>query len=261
MNKKEIEEAERMLFNVPIGENPKIWRYMDFTKYVSMLNSSKLHLTRCDQFEDQYEGYTPKQEVLKRLEEFKKEHTDKHKYTPEQSSELLKWVWEKFQRQYIFINCWHMNEYESAAMWKLYAKSNEAISIQTTYDKLRNALPMSCHVGKVKYIDYQVYTKEKDEKTYNVMFKRKSFEHEKELRVCYADVYDFEQAIKNPDSFEQDNPRTYEQVPINLSEIIEAVLIAPGAPRWFSDLVEDVTEKFDCHFPIIHSDLNKGPIY
>ena len=34
------------------------------------------------------------------------------------------------------VNCWHINEHESAAMWDLYLKSNEGIAIQSTYQKL-----------------------------------------------------------------------------------------------------------------------------
>lgn len=44
---------------------------------------------------------------------------------------------EQVQAQdWMYISCWHMNEYESAAMWKLYAKSSDAIAIQTTFQKL-----------------------------------------------------------------------------------------------------------------------------
>jgi len=44
--------------------------------------------------------------------------------------------WPKFNA----INCWHMNDHESAAMWKLYLKSDEGIAIQSTYRKLKDAI-------------------------------------------------------------------------------------------------------------------------
>src|SRR5215469_15260960 len=31
-----------------------------------------------------------------------------------------------------FVNSWHMNDHESAAMWKVYLKSNEGVAIQST---------------------------------------------------------------------------------------------------------------------------------
>ncbi len=42
-------------FEVP-PENSQIWRYMDFTKFVSLLSSKSLYFTRSDQFEDLFEG-------------------------------------------------------------------------------------------------------------------------------------------------------------------------------------------------------------
>jgi hypothetical protein len=52
-----------------------------------------------------------------------------------------------------------MNEYESAAMWQLYATRNAGIAIQTTYTRLFDAIPEEgftdfMYFTKVKYIDY-----------------------------------------------------------------------------------------------------------
>jgi len=50
-----------------------------------------------------------------------------------------------------------MNNYESAAMWKLYLKTNEGIAIQTTCKKLIEALDkiaQPVYISIVKYIDY-----------------------------------------------------------------------------------------------------------
>jgi hypothetical protein len=42
--------------------------------------------------------------------------------------------------RYSAINCWHTNEHESAAMWKLCLKSDEEIAVQSTYEKVRDSL-------------------------------------------------------------------------------------------------------------------------
>ena len=58
--------------------------------------------------------------------------------------------------KYVAVNCWHENEHESAAMWKLYIKSVEGIAIQSTYSKLKKSFINDeiIFIGKVKYIDY-----------------------------------------------------------------------------------------------------------
>lgn len=55
-----------------------------------------------------------------------------------------------------------MNESESAAMWRLYARTEEAICIQSTYKRLRESLneaPVKergqLFLGTVEYIDYE----------------------------------------------------------------------------------------------------------
>jgi len=37
-----------------------------------------------------------------------------------------------------------MNEFESAAMWKLYSTEMESVCLQTTYARLRDALAEDC---------------------------------------------------------------------------------------------------------------------
>jgi hypothetical protein len=55
--------AEHKLFPKLTDQNAKLWRYMDFTKFVSMLESSSLYFARGDQFDDQYEGMAAKQNL------------------------------------------------------------------------------------------------------------------------------------------------------------------------------------------------------
>ncbi len=85
------------------------------------------------------------------------------------------------------VNCWHMNEHESAAMWKLYLKSDEGIAVQSTYNKLLNSMHDSNDfmllVGAVNYIDYNKEVIPFGNAFYPYIHKRKSFEHERELRA------------------------------------------------------------------------------
>ncbi len=57
-------------------------------------------------------------------------------------------------RFWVAVSCWHMSEHESAAMWNLYSKSEEAICIQSTYSELRNTFGVDVEIGTVQYVDY-----------------------------------------------------------------------------------------------------------
>jgi hypothetical protein len=48
------------VFAQPISDTVKVWRYMDFTKFVSLIDSRCLFFTRADKFNDSFEGSWPK---------------------------------------------------------------------------------------------------------------------------------------------------------------------------------------------------------
>jgi hypothetical protein len=84
------------------------------------------------------------------------------------------------------LNSWHINEYESAAMWKLYLESDEGIAIQSTLGRLNKSLKdtkETIFIGKIKYIDYEKESIPESNQYYPFLYKRKSFEYEKELRL------------------------------------------------------------------------------
>ncbi|GAB3783940.1 DUF2971 domain-containing protein [Spirosoma horti] len=255
-----FDEFESTLFRPPSDENTTIWRYMDFTRFMALLNSGSLHLTRCDQFDDHFEGSARQHDSRARLDEYRNEFANKNTYSAGELPAILGRLWRKYQRQYVYINCWHISACESAAMWRLYAQSDDTIAIQTTYTKLRQALPPSFHIGEVNYVDHQTYINEAKEGFFNSMYKRKSFAHERELRICYIDTYEFQQDSKDPNAFIlNDSTRVFETVAVDLQALIESVRIAPEAPNWFVKLVRDSTIRFGYDFCVRQSSLSEYP--
>jgi len=161
------------------------------------------------------------------------------------------------------ICCWHMNQHESAAMWKLYIKSNEGVAIQSTFAKLKNSFidPRIVFLGKVKYIDY-------DNSFLNPGFfspflhKRKSFEYEKEIRAlhCITNILnpDYKANIDNPDWIDSIEGV---EIEIDINKLIENIYISPMAPIWFADLVEKVILKYEFEFKVNQSKLNEDPLF
>lgn len=241
-------EKNDSVFRKPENPNIKVWRYMDFTKFVSLLDRKVLYFSRADLFGDAFEGAMPRRnDRYYSLDGI-------NPYTPERSKALSE-IRERVRKN-VFMNCWHMNERESAAMWKLYARSNEAIAIQTTFQALHNCLPPKTHLGAVQYIDYENDFIPEDSFLRPFMYKRKSFEHEREVRaLIYTRPEDSESYVGY--AFE-DIGRT---VPVKLNDLIETVYVAPTSTKWFVSLVESVMKKYQLDKRPVLSSLDEKPVF
>ena len=110
-------------------------KYLDFTKFVSLLETKSLFFVSADHLNDPFEG------SLSALNKELQPSLFERKFFKNQinRSEM---------RTRVAVSCWHINTHESAAMWKLYAKTNEAVCIQSTYKRLRAALPSLFRISK-----------------------------------------------------------------------------------------------------------------
>ena len=227
------------------NENTKIWRYMDFTKFISLLDTSNLFFTRADLFEDTFEGSLPKKNV-----ELLSHYTNHG----ERSKTNKHWP------RCIAVSCWHENEHESAAMWKLYLKSREGVAIQSTYAKLKQSVIDQkdiVRIGKVQYIDYETEMIKEEGLTKPFFYKRKSFSHENEIRAIIL-----EPPVTAPsDIFDRGTIRDGLQIKVDLSSLVQKVYLAPNAPPWFRDLVCSLIKKYEYNFEVVHSDLDKSPVF
>jgi hypothetical protein len=264
------------VFKQPTNPDIKVWRYMDFTKYVSMLDSSSLFFARADLLGDSFEGSSPKVNIALRPTFYRDTLQQMSKANPanqDVSKEFLGFLQflstsNELNRYTVYVNSWHMNEYESAAMWHLYATNRaEAIAVQTTYARSRDCLPSGIdvglnshgpapiHIGEVQYIDYHTEWFPEGNLFYPFVHKRKSFEHEREVRAVLNDAFQGKFYTGN-------DPKKGYRVEVSIDNLIERVYVAPTAPDWFRDLVEAVTGKYGfSHKPINRSSLSQRPIY
>src|SRR5438876_518029 len=82
--------------------------------------------------------------------------------------------------------------------------------------------------------------------------KRKSFEHERELRAMafLTDrIPDLSLGIDSPDSIPHPTEHGAWQ-PLELSKLIEHIRIAPNAQGWFQDLVQRVAAHYGLNVPV-----------
>lgn len=247
---------EHVLFKSP-SDSDALWRYMDFTKFIQLLESSSLFFNRADKFEDSFEGRHPKASVQQFSSSYR-EFLLAGGCDDEMAERCTKASVDGLasNRSITGINCWHKNEHESAAMWKLYLRSNEGVAIKTTFARLKSSFIEESHeilVGVVKYMDF-----EKNHIDFTNIFspflhKRLSFEHEKEVRaiVWRSDLLNFSPEKAN-DLFPYGM-----NVKCDLSILVEQVYVAPTAPAWFKDLVKSALSRFNINAPVNQSSLDE----
>jgi hypothetical protein len=119
------------------------------------------------------------------------------------------------------VSCWHINEYESEAMWQLYTVAGRGIAIESTKATLEGVLGgKGITVGQVRYADFDsdIDTGLWRDKGF---LKRKSFEHEQELRAT----------IRLP------TLDVGTAVPCDLNALIAQIHIYPKAPPYYAEAV------------------------
>lgn len=225
---------------------------MDFTKFVSLLDTSSLFFCRADLFRDPFEGSYSQANLALRPQIYKDLTPEQFNRMIEQQTRFAKWI-----REWTHISCWHANEFESAAMWDLYAKTDEAVAVETSYARLAQALPENAYMGIVQYIDYQTQWLPEGNTFYPFVHKRKSFEHEREVRAVIQEL----PVEQNQIAVGKPNSASGQVVPIALDSLIAAVHVSPTAPVWLGELASSVVAKYGLHCPVKKSDLYSAPVY
>jgi len=223
---------------------------MDFTKFVSMLENGGLYLPRIVDLNDPFEGsFARGNEKLRPLV---------YRHIRNEfglaAGDLMKRL-----RSWVAASCWHINEQESAGMWKLYTKTNESVCIQSTFRKLRDALGLTVRVGMVRYVDYDKDWIPESNPLAPFLYKRKSFEHEHEVRAVIP-LGDLKELQKKPEQASQPTAGIWQQA--DLLKLVEKVFVAPDAPVWFFELVQKVTERYEQgSISVVQSSLSATPFY
>jgi len=221
--------------NIKLPQDPDtiVWKYLDLSKFLDLLLSQKLFMSRSDKFEDQYEGTFSEPT----FEEIKKLSID--------NPDFLKYY--KTHREKVAISSWHINEYESFAMWQIFTQNSEGLAIQSTVKRLQDALipekNYKQYIGEVNYIDYKKEYIPFDDLFFPFLFKRKSFQYEREVRII-TDVTD-------------SNIKLNEGLKINvdISQLIEKIYIHPKSENWYKNLVIQLVTQLGFDFEIEKSDL------
>jgi hypothetical protein len=215
---------------------------MDFMKFVDLLQRRSLWFTRLDQLPDPYEGSLTKP-TEKFFDDWKR---DQPGFRGGGNPEVF--------RKIRCVNCWHMNDYESAAMWDLYSK-NAGVAIRSRIARLEPCFPSEVTGGSwgirgdgVRYFDYENdLTAGKTSEglvamAFGWLCKRKSFEHEREYRLVI--------------SLESDEMESLGKfIPVVLEQLIEEVVVSPSAPKWVAEVVRKEVAVHGLNVEVVQSEL------
>ncbi|MGL2999071.1 hypothetical protein [Flavobacterium sp. RSSB_23] len=221
--------------NIKLPEDPEtiVWKYLDLSKFLDLLLSKKLFMSRSDKFEDQYEGTFSEPT----FEEIRKLSID--------NPDFLNYY--KTHREKVAISSWHINEYESFAMWQIFTQNSEGLAIQSTIGRLQKALQPEEHfqqyIGEVNYIDYKKEYIPFDDLFFPFLYKRKSFQYEREVRII--------------NDVTQNNLKLNDGLKINVDVnlLIEKIYIHPKSENWYKNLVIQLVAKLGFDISIEKSDL------
>lgn len=236
-------------------DNTKLWRYMSFSKFLDLIETSSLFFCRIDCFEDNLEATQP---------------DGAHVF-----SVLTQNPWQVFQKQCVdkqleilrnmtFANCWHINPGENPDMWNNYVMlhGNEGVAIQTSFGRLSECFNTSRILTnlEMKYVNYSTENIDYSYPNYLTFLSIKDlkFQYENELRIITLEKTYPE---FDPDEMSMDEEiracsHTGEHIKVNLKTLIEKIFLSPNSTERFRDSIEQLLIRYGIDAPIVKSSVS-----
>lgn len=202
-----------------------IWKYMDLFKYLDLIKSKKLFLSRIDTFHDKYEGKGLSREEIHTA--FDVSPTDKFTQAIISSNEMLKKI--------SYVSSWHINDNESSVMWDAYSNNNGGIAIKSTVGALKQSITSdeNIYISRIQYdrskLDLKNFYKP-------ILFKRPEFQEEKEVRVFFVENIN-KVLLKEIDI--NALPK-FKKININPDTLIEAAYYHPLTVDWVIESINSI---------------------
>ncbi len=129
-----------------------VWRYLPFSKFISLLSYGALWFAKLNILEDRFEGALPAKadaEMREQHEKLKRHfHPDMHEQIDNMNARNV-----SDGRELLTVNFWFGAEIESERIWREYAKDSEGVAIKSTIRALSQHVfcdPQISHIGRVK---------------------------------------------------------------------------------------------------------------
>lgn len=243
---------EHPVFAAPPDVNAPVLRYVDFAKFVSLLDRRALFLSRADRLGDRFEGSVTARNLQLRPQV----------YGPEYKDILPQIIAGRRQAlMYTFVNCWTLAPDESVAMWRLYVGDSPGVAVESTFSRLGSSLrgDQAVHVGLVKYVDWSTHWISEENMFEPFVHKRMGFAYEREVRLATLKVSTRADDPSQADFGAPGPPGIY--VPVDLDELVVAIRLPPESASWLVDLTRSVMDRYGLDRPVRQSDLDGEPLY
>lgn len=161
---------------IPYERGAALWRFMDLSKFLSLIQNKCLFFTRVDRLGDPLEGrYTQVNVAAAAL-------------APE--SMLMPAMLDAAEhlRTLFFASCWYLSESESAGMWRSYPGLDAGIAIKSNSDRLEQSFALEkrpIRISKVKYVDRRREAIDPNNAFNLVLAKGAYYSYENEVRAFH----------------------------------------------------------------------------
>jgi len=249
----------------PISKDTMLWRYLTFEKFVWLMEKSSLNHTRLDCLGDPFEGSLTRPHVQKR---------NSRPFDEDGIPAPVRQIFNMWSRLCNFATCWHASPVESAALWKLYSREEAGVAIISTPGRMIEGVELTPYntaiLGPVEYKDFdkEDMSLPFGKQAMPAFLKRKSFEHENEVRGSIILGTNTADPIMIPPPNDLDGvmklakelPRVI-TVKVKLKILIQHIWISPLAHSWFIDLVRMLSDRHGLGQFVHPSGLLGEPVY
>lgn len=266
-----------------------IQRYMDFSKFLSLIQTNSLYLAKMSLFHDALEGGLTFSDYFKtsnvpahfdlglngfwpvanesyderacRLAEMDSVHkgiverqfsTPFGDYLCDEAEKLFPMC-----REWIYVSSWHLSDYECSAMWQIYNNDKNSLCVFSTEEKLRSSVvaDASCDRLEVKKVEYISHRDDSFSENPLDPFvaKSKPYSFEKEVRLISWDS-------RLDLSCAPENNKSGLLLKMDLQTVIDKVVISPYADPWFKGAVIKFCSDAGLDIKIVDSSIRMGPI-
>ncbi|WP_218310308.1 hypothetical protein [Alteromonas antoniana] len=265
-----------------LSSDASLWRYMGLAKFLSLISSNGIWLSRLDQnwALDPLEGKVPRLSLIDEEDQilntsWAPQYTGKGKHQfggqPEPGmTEIPRDLIIKSQIEMSkqlaevsvynsYVSCWNQDEHESYGMWKAYCDSDNSVAVRTSVGRLIDSMgknkDFTISGGMIQYLDHES-ERPASSGFFNshVFCKSYPYKFENEFRLCFTDLgfvselMDSEQPYARDGQLIKSNIERYPigvNLPLDLSFLIEEVRVSPYAAPWLQDTLVDLMKKFN----------------
>ncbi|MEX2596404.1 MAG: hypothetical protein WEC59_05675 [Salibacteraceae bacterium] len=239
---RKFSSMDQLTIQEPHG-NKKIWRYMDFTKFMDLVTSQHLFFCNLSKLTDLYEGRIP---TLAIARERKRLSNKDHVSQKEIDSFILQEERRVDEfRDYTLVNCWNQDTQESYALWKIYLDgSRNGVAIRCTVSHLKSSI-----IDDDEFIVREVYYSHDllgSINQNNVIFRKGPYyAYENEVRIALKNQFDATSFEEERDSGRKFFARYTNgmRVKVDTYQLIQEIYISPFCAAWFPSTLTETLKR------------------